>query len=117
MNIFDYLNDIQTNKNRDLPVDEYIPYMVSRWVSFYSKDVATKINETVNVSNPNLEKEQHYALMCSIVPKTQRPKHLKYIKKTSNKSEVKDIDVLAYNMQLSKKEVEQLIELKKIHTK
>ena len=43
--------------------------------------------------------------------------NLKYIKKTSNKSEVKDIDVLAYNMQLSKKEVEQLIELKKIHTK
>lgn len=115
--IFDFLNDIQTNKSRNIPTDNYIPYMVSRWLSFYSKDVVKKINETVNVSNPHLEKEQHYALMCTIVPKTQKPKHLKYIKKTTSKNEIKDLDVLAYNMQLSRKEVQQLIELKKTHTK
>ena len=117
MTIFDYLNDIQTNKNRNLPTDDYIPFMVTRWVSFYSNDVAKKINDTLNVSNPNLEKEQHYAMLCSIVPKTQRPKHIKYIKKTTNKKEHKDLDVLAYNMQISKKELEQLIEFKEKLTK
>lgn len=117
MTIFDYLNDIQTSKSRSLPTDEYIPYMVSRWLSFYSKDVAIKINETLNVSNINLEKDQHYAFLCSIVPKSQKPKHIKYIKKAVNKKEHKDLDALAYNMQISKKELSQLIEFKENLTK
>jgi hypothetical protein len=113
MTIFDYLNDIQTTKRCDLPVDDYNNFMVARWMSFYSDKVAVKINESLNF-NGDLDKDMHYKMMACCVPKTKYPKKTSYIKKLQTKANKKqeDLSVLASNLEISQKELQALVEFK-----
>jgi hypothetical protein len=113
--IFDYLGDILVKKKGDLPVEEYVPFMINRWLSFSSNEAANAINQTVN-SLGNLDKNIHYKLLISAFPKFGRMPMINYIKKVKIEKEEKDnkIELLASNMELSQREIKQLLELKEV---
>lgn len=113
MNIFTFITDILFKKKGNLlnNVDqesEYNPYMICRWISMYSPEAATIINHTCNKYYSVFEtKESHYNFLCNIIPKS-KPRKLNYIKKSQKKPD-KDydqiIDILASNLEISKKEI------------
>jgi hypothetical protein len=115
--IFDYLGDILVKKKGDLPVEEYVPFLINRWLSFSSNEAASAINQTVN-SFGNIDKNIHYKLLISAFPKLSRMPRINYIKKVKIEKEEKDnkTELLAANMELSQREIKQLLELKEITT-
>ena len=114
MTIFDYLTDIQVTKYCSLPVEDYNGYMVARWLSFYSPKVAHLINETVNIHNTTLDKQHHYKWMSTLVSKSSVSKRINYIKKVSEKKEKENINyvTLAHNLQISQRELKELLEFR-----
>ena len=116
MTIFDYIKDITTYKKGNLPLDDYIPYLINRWLSFIAPDISSAINESVN-SLGNVSKEQHYKLLLKLYPKTKVP-FIKYIKKIKEEKTEEDnkTSLLASNMQMSEREVKLLLELKELFT-
>jgi len=115
--IFDYLGDILVKKKGDLPVEEYVPFMINRWLAFSSNEAANAINQTVN-SLGNIDKNVHYKLLISAFPKFSRMPRIDYIKKVKLEKEEKDnkIALLSSNMELSQREIKQLLELKELTT-
>jgi hypothetical protein len=114
MNIFDHLNNIQTIKEGKIHYESYTPYMINRWMSHYSDNLAIKINSTVNTFGVCFNKEEHYKLMCTITPKTKYSKRLNYIKKAAKKdNEKEDIKTLASNLQISQRELKEMLEFKR----
>lgn len=113
--LFDYLGDILVKKKGDLPLDEYAPFLINRWLSFSSPVACLALNQTVN-SLGNVDKSIHYKLLVSAFPKLTRMPRIDYIKKT--KVEIKEedskINMLASNMELSQREIKQLLELKEV---
>jgi hypothetical protein len=125
MLLFDFIKDIIYRKKGDLldNIDneqEFQPYIVSRWLSMYSPDMAKIINLTTNRLYPvyNNKKEWYQALL-GIIPKTYY-KRIKYIKKKVTRKEQKQnidkdkdkdkvIEIIARNKQISKREVEYYI--------
>ena len=83
MTIFDYLGDILVKKKGDLPIEEYVPFMINRWLSFSSSSACQAINESVN-SFGNLDKNIHYKLLISAFPKHKFLPRISYIKKIKN---------------------------------
>ena len=112
MTIFDYIKDITTNKKGNLDLQEYIPFLTSRWLSFISSNSCLGINESVN-SLGNLDKEQHYKLLISLFPKSkvQFIKYIKRIKEEKTKEDDK-VNLLASNAEVSRREIKELLELK-----
>ena len=117
MTIFDYLGDILVKKKGDLPIEEYVPFLINRWLSFSSSEAANAINQTVN-SFGNIDKNVHYKLLIAAFPKFNRMPMINYIKKVKLEKEEKDnkIELLASNMELSQREIKQLLELKEVTT-
>lgn len=116
MNIFDHLNDLLFTKEKNLDnVDdeqEYNQYMVNRWISMYSPNMATMINNTTNWLHPIFEeKSSHYNFLHSIIPPVKR-KHIPYIKKNRVEKESGDtnLDLIAKKLELSKREVKYFID-------
>lgn len=110
--LFDTLNDILTNKKGDQldNIDnekEYSGYLVNRWLSMYSPNVAVIINETVNKFYNNFTtKKEHYLFLCKTLPRCTRKK-IEYFKKDKGDVKIDDKIVLflAKNMQVSKREI------------
>jgi hypothetical protein len=115
--IFDYLGDILVKKKGNLPLEEYVPFLINRWLAFSSNEAANAINQTVN-SLGNIDKNIHYKLLISAFPKLNRMPMINYIKKIKPEKEEKDnkVELLASNMELSQREIKQLLELKEITT-
>ena len=112
MTIFDYLADIQTTKSCNLPLDQYSPYMAARWLSFHSTTLAVKLNNNTNVFGAVLDKEQHYKLLSVLTPKVKYAKRISYIKKTSKKEEEEKYQILASNLEISQRELKEMLEFK-----
>jgi len=114
--IFDYLGDILVKKKGDLPIEEYIPFMINRWLSFSSSSACQAINESVN-SFGNLDKNIHYKLLISAFPKHKFLPRISYIKKIKNEKTEEDnkVELLSSNMELSRREIKQMLELKQIN--
>lgn len=110
--LFEYIKDITTYKKGNLPLDEYIPFLINRWLSFVTPSICNAINESVN-SLGNFNKEQHYKLLLKLYPKTKIPfiQYIKKIKEDKNK-ENDNIPILASTMEMSVRETKQLLELK-----
>jgi hypothetical protein len=114
MTIFDYMNDILFTKEENLKNDddeaEYNQYMMNRWVSMYSPQIANLVNNTANWLYPILsEKKDHYKFMHSIMPKLKR-KHIPYIKKVkTEKKEEDNVELIAKGVELSQREVKYLL--------
>jgi hypothetical protein len=84
--IFDYLKDIIVTKKGDLPLDEYVPFLVNRWLSFINPTLCLSINQ-VNSKILLENKELHYKTMISFFPKMKYSPRINYIKK------IKDTDI------------------------
>lgn len=114
MTIFDYLKDILVDKKGDLVLDEYVPFLTSRWLSFINPTVA----ETLNHFNSKVlleNKELHYKTMLALFPKTASIPKIIYFKKIKEQKEKPEedinltkLDVLSSNLELSKREIIEL---------
>jgi len=120
MNIFDQLKDIITDKKNKLSEDcdiekEFVPYMIQRWLSFYSPQFAQIVNQSSNVLWKAIdEKQMWYKLFTGIIPKSKN-KSIRYIKK--NKEEKSNVTIdkdmvkyLAERFELSEKEVKSYLD-------
>ena len=116
MTIFDYIKDITTFKKGTLNLEEYIPFLINRWLSFISPQTCSSINETVNILG-NLDKNIHYKLLVTLYPKSKIPyiQYTKKIKEEKNK-ETDNLAFLASNLEMSLRETKQLLDFKKYLT-
>jgi len=111
--LFDYLKDLVVNKKGNLTLNDYIPFLINRWLSFMSPQVSFLLNQTVNVYS-NLDKEQHYKFLLAAFPKLKYLPRLKYIKKVQvTKEENDNINKVALNREISTREARALLELVK----
>ena len=113
MTPFDYLKDIFVTKKGNLPLDNYIPFMINRWLSFVNPAVAETINQFNNQTLLE-NKEMHYKMMLTLFPKMSYAPRINYIKKAQEEiqEEDKKIKLLADKYELSKKEIISLIAFK-----
>lgn len=110
--IFDYINDILYHKKGDLLSNVehesgYNPYMINRWLSMYSPQIANLINLTSNRLYSVFEtKSESYKFLLKILPKS-KPRRIGYIKKVKKekKDELDVIETLASSLELSKREI------------
>jgi len=117
MNFFDILRSLLFAKKtaEDLcseGLQQFTPYMVNRWISFYDNSKTIFINETFNKFASLFEdKNEMYKLYFNLIPQCKFKK-INYIKK---KKETQDEDpsvaVIAKNNMLSKREILQYIDL------
>tara|TARA_Y100000310_G_C20582804_1_gene763847 strand:+ start:373 stop:747 length:375 start_codon:yes stop_codon:yes gene_type:complete len=122
--IFDFINDILFSKKGDKAENEddelqFNGYLVNRWISMYSPSMAVIINNTTNWLYPIFEtKKDYYNFLLKIVPKVNK-KYIRYIKKIKDDNTHKDtgidneVDLLAANLEISKREIQSYIELTK----
>ena len=112
--LFDYLKDIIVNKKGTIPLFEYVPFLINRWLSFITPEVCSVINDTVNKSY-FLDKDQHYKFLVTAFPKQKFMSKINYIKKVKDIDINKDdkINMLAKCKELSIREVKTMLELSK----
>lgn len=111
--LFDYLKDLVVHKKGNLILNDYIPYLINRWLSFMSPQVTYLLNQTVNIYS-GLDKEQHYKFLLTSFPKLKFLPRLNYIKKVQkSKDEDDDINRIALSREISKREAQALLELVK----
>lgn len=95
--IFDYINSIlykiKLTEKIHSNSSEYNQYMINRWLSMYSPDIANIINGTVNFYSNNLENQEHYNLLYNLIPKCRKLK-INYLKSKRESSE--DEELLDY---------------------
>lgn len=124
MTIFDCLNDILfTKKNKLLKnVDEeteFNQYMINRWISMYSPNMATIINNTTNWLYSVFEtKQQYYKFISRVIPKASF-KRIHYIKKKKPEDtpkEIENIELIAKRLELSKREIKSYYEYSSEHS-
>ena len=123
MNFFSILNKLIFNKNKNSieaqqeGIEEFVPFLVNRWVSFYDTSAAVFINETLNKFHgiPN-DKVEGFNLYYNLLP-SFRYKKINYIKKNkegkenSQKDEAVLIEAFATNHKISKREVQLYLDL------
>lgn len=111
--IFTYLSNILYKKSDNVfrnidSEDTYNHYMMCRWLSMHSPEVAKLVNETANWLYPIFNtKEESYKFLNTIIP-YQSFRRINYIKKNKKKTDKKDetiTDIIAQNMEISKREV------------
>ena len=112
MTIFDVIKDILFTKKRTClnTVDEegdFVPFLVNRWLSMYSPQVAL----TSNIINKYLgifdNKRDLYALFMAFFPRVPAKK-INYIKKVKESKDNKELDtvaLIAKNKELSQREI------------
>lgn len=111
MTIFDYLKDIIVTKKGDLPLDQYVPFLVNRWLSFVNPTVCEAVG--LNLNNKTLieNKEMHYKAAIALFPKMKYCPKINYIKKVKEKEQDADarINILAQNLEISIREASFLV--------
>ena len=115
--MFNYINDILHYKKGDLldnidSESEYNPYMINRWISMYSPQMAQLVNYTSNrLYSAFPTKRDTYKFLVTFLPKVKQYR-IKYIKKpTKNKEDTDEaISLLARNLELSKREINLYVE-------
>lgn len=122
INIFEILNDIIVTKKGNLldnveDEDQFIPFIVCRWLSMYSPEYAQIINETTNKHyNVFDTKKEWYDYLIRVLPKGT-PGRIHYIKKEKRK-DINNFDeivkYLAKRFEISRREVEQYLDSGKI---
>ena len=117
--MFDHLNKIlfktKSLINENLNEDsEFQPYLVHRWCSMYSVEIARLLNQTSNLHWPSLQNNiEWFMYLDSIIPKT-RFKRINYIKKrketVTNKDQKQTLLKVADKLEISSRELNQYIE-------
>lgn len=124
MNFFDILRSILFNKPKidvDTSCEEFSPFMVNRWMSFYDQNRAIFVNETLNKYTGIFSDIcDTYKLYVHIVP-VLRFKKINYIKKKKEEKDKRDQnlqkqqEIVARNMNISTREIEQYIDFIKLN--
>lgn len=105
MTIFDYIKDILVTKRGDLPLTEYVPFLVNRWLSFINPTVCEYINKT-NSKILLEDKELHYKMMISMFPKMKYAPRISYVKKLKEDKQEADkkVKMLSEGLEISQRE-------------
>ena len=105
MTIFEYIKDITVTKRGNLPLDQYMPFLVNRWLSFINPTVCSNINQ-INSKTLLEDKEMHYKMMLSLFPKMKYCPKINYIKKVKEDEKEQDvrIKIIAQNYEISERE-------------
>lgn len=125
-NTFQMINEVLFYKKEQMPNEDdlklFAPFLINRYASMYSPEMCEYINFMLNENNTiNLTPMELYRLFHTIIPKL-RYKKIAYIKKsakntdtlTKKEQELQDkIKCIAYNKELSIKEVNNLIKFAK----
>jgi hypothetical protein len=115
--IFNYIDSVLFTKKKLNTINEgetqFNLYMLNRWGSMYSSDVAYIINETSNKYGKLFQtKEEQYQFVLNLFPKVKK-KRINYIKKIKEepKKEDNELALIAKAMEMSKRELEENIKL------
>lgn len=115
--IFNFIDSVLFTKKKLNTINEgetqFNLYMLNRWGSMYSSDVAYIINETSNKYGKLFQtKEEQYQFVLNMLPKVKK-KRINYIKKTKEEPKKEDYEIalIAKAMEMSKRELEQNIKL------
>ena len=121
MNFFQLQNKLFYSKKDDAGVldsegeQAFVPFLFNRWLSFYSNELPGFVNETFNkFGNIFDDKQETYKLYYYLIPrlKWQRISYIK--KKKKEEDEVEGLNAIAKNKNISKRELQQYVELEKI---
>ena len=86
--MFNAINHILFEKKGEMTnelLEEFSPYMVTRYLSFYDKDLLNYSNETVNRYSQIFDTdEETFRFFENVIPKLKR-KNIKYISKKREK--------------------------------
>jgi len=115
--IFNYIDSVLFTKQKlnKLNEDEtqFNFYMLNRWCSMYSTDMAHIINETTNRQKELFTlKQDQYNYIFNILPKVKK-KRINYIKKIKSEEVKEDVNIsiIAKNLEISEREVKEYIDL------
>lgn len=117
--MFEYLNRIlfktkntsteSLNENSD-----FQPYIIHRWCSMYSPEVAVLLNQTSNLHWPGLQNNtEWFNYLYTVIPKTKF-KHISYIKKKKEaalkKEQKQALQIISNKLEISSREVNLYVE-------
>lgn len=119
--LFDLIDKILHNKkqiNTQLGDDIVHPYILNRWLSMYSPEIASVINNTGNWLYDVFDNhQQYYRFLQMFLPRVKQ-KRIYYIKKSKTNTpaeEPDNIKLLAQRLELSKREIKSLLEYERQH--
>ena len=110
MTIFDIITNITTLKKKtDISVEEereYQFFLINRWLSMHSGELATIVNESSNRYWMCLSKDEQNKFLMNVIPRMRYKKidYIKKIKKEKNKED-ENLEMLARNLELSQREI------------
>jgi hypothetical protein len=114
--MFDHINKIlykPKESNFTHIEGEFQPYLIQRWCSMHSPQIANLINETSNKVWTIMDSNQMwYDYLNVVIPKVQYKK-ISYIKKKkeeSKKDSKEAIQIVANSLEISVREVNQYVE-------
>tara|TARA_R110000803_G_scaffold95337_5_gene163188 strand:- start:399 stop:773 length:375 start_codon:yes stop_codon:yes gene_type:complete len=121
MNFFQLQNKLFFSKKEDAGYLDmegegaFVPFLINRWLSFYSKDTPIFVNETLNkFAGVFDDKQATYRLYYNLIPRL-RFKRITYIKKVKKQDKEEEyetkISLIAKNNNISTREVRQYIDL------
>jgi hypothetical protein len=115
--IFNYIDSVLFTKRKLNKLNEgetqFNLYMLNRWCSMYSPDIASIVNETTNIYGKTFSsKQEQYEFILSLLPKVKKNK-ISYIKKNKEEKETKNLDIFytAKISELSEREIKEYIAL------
>jgi Mg/Co/Ni transporter MgtE len=115
--IFNFIDSVLFNKKKLNTINEgetqFNLYMLNRWSSMYSADIAQIINETTNLYGKTFSsKQEQYEFALNLLPKVKK-KRINYIKKNKEEKTEPDIQVkfIANAMELSQREILEYISI------
>lgn len=116
--VFTHINNLVCHKKRSNIEDDqsYNNFMINRWLSMYSPQLATIINYTTNYYHSVFSsKQDHHNFLLGVVPKS-RIYRIAYFKKSKNKktSDNNIIKLFAKKLELSEREIKYYIETNNI---
>lgn len=110
MTIFDFINSLLFTKKKEVfstidDEEQFIPYMVNRWVSMYSDKMVQDCNMISRYLQTFSDKKEIYKLMNIVYTKVPN-KHIRYIKRSKEeKKEIENIDIMVKKYEISKREI------------
>ena len=119
MNIFDLIKLLFFKANKDNyeisteTLQQFSPYMLNRWFSFYGKPQAVFVNEILNKYASLFEDKYEQFIFFKNISITVPPRMIKYVKKRREdpKEENITLQIFARNNNLSLREVKSYVAL------
>lgn len=123
MNFFQIQNKLfySDKRKQPEPLDSegeqaFVPFLFNRWLTMYSKDTVSFVNETLNkyCGIFDTDKQKTYKLYYNLIPrlKFKRINYIKKVKKDKDKQEVEDdLKMVAKHNFMSSRELKQYEEL------